>query len=392
MKKAVLKKEKELAIRNKHHWIFSGAIKSIDKFENGEILQVYSQSNELLGHAYFHNDTSITGRMLNFSNENPEISIQKNIRSAVLLRHRIFRGDTNCYRVINSEGDYLPGLTVDRYNDTLVIQVSTKGIEKLKPLIIKTLLDEFRKSKVQINCIYEKSTMPARKPEGLEPFKGLLFGELASEILVKENGIKFIVQIEESQKTGLFLDMREMRELVGELASKKRILNCFAYTGGFSLYSAKNDAKSVDSLDISQDAMNLARRNFIENKLSLRDNRFIATDAFKFLHSDPLDYNFVILDPPAFAKKKEDVINAKKGYFEINRSAMKKMPRESFLLTCSCSYHVNREMFEETVLKAAKDANRSVRILHRQRLAKDHPININHSEIDYLKSLLLYLD
>jgi 23S rRNA (cytosine1962-C5)-methyltransferase len=386
-KKVILNSLKDRPIRNRHHWIFSGAIKSAPNFEDGEILEVYSVDNDLLGHGYFNHKTTIAGRMLNFDSQDPIDALKENIKNAIKLRKTLFGDSTNAYRVINGEGDYIPGLIVDKYDEVLVVQIATVGMDKLKDIIVKVLKDELNPK-----CIYEKSNMQARVKDGLKALEGTIYGTLPEKIIVKENDIKFIVDIYKSQKTGLFLDMREMRNLVGEMSHNKTVLNCFSYTGGFSLYAMKGSAKSVDSVDIAADAVKFAQDNFEINKFETKNSNFIAKDAFVFLREESLDYDFIILDPPAFAKKRDDIERAKRGYGEINRTTLKKMPPKSYLLTCSCSYHVNQEMFEDIISKAAREARRSVRILHKQRLAMDHPINIHHSEIDYLKSLLLYVE
>lgn len=394
MEKAViLKRGKDMPIMNRHHWIFSGAIDWAPQYENGDILPVYSFDKQLLGHAYFNHDTVIAGRMINFSNQDPLVSLKENIAGAIELRKSLFQeSKTNCYRVINGEGDYISGLVVDRYADVLVIQIVSTGIDRLRDYIIKSLIEVFEKTGIEIKCVYEKSTIHARMKDGLKPVEKIQYGEMPEQVVVLENEVKFIVDIINSQKTGLFLDQREMRKLVGELAEGKNILNCFGYTGGFSLYASKNGAKSVTTVDIAPEAIALAEKNFEINDFDKKNHKFITDDAFVFLHDEPLDYDFIILDPPAFAKKKDDIERAKRGYGDINRTTLRKMKPQSYLLTCSCSYHVPQELFEQIVMRAARDAKRSVRIIHKHRLAMDHPINIFHSEIDYLKSLLLFVE
>ncbi len=390
MKQVYLRPGKEIPVKFKHHWIFSGAVSAPkERIEEGEIVQVLSANREVLGHGYFNNKTTIQIRMLNFRNEDPLMSLENNIKSAVRLRNSLFDENTNTFRVINGEGDYIPGLVVDRYNDVLVVQVATVGIEKLKNRILDLLKKET--TDWNITTIYEKSNMPARIKDGLESFSGHLWGNEIEETNVLENGIKFKVNFVKSQKTGLFLDMREMRKLVGEYAKGRNLLNCFSYTGGFSLYAAKGGATKVTSVDLDKDAIENCNENFALNEIT-SPNEAIAVDAFKFLNDDKLNYDFVILDPPAFAKKKEDIPNAKRGYGQINRMTLSKIPSGSFLLTCSCSYHLSFEEFETVIKKAASDARRELKVLAKHHLAPDHPININHNEVDYLKSLLLYVE
>lgn len=384
----ILNKGKERPVREKHHWIFSGAIAYSPKYNNGDILPVYSADNQLLGHAMMNNDTSIAGRMINFDSTDPNASIRLNIKRAIKFRAELFKNeDTNAYRLINGEADNLSGLVVDKYNKVLVIQIVSTGMDLLINDICKILQEE-----LDIECIYEKSTIGARKKEGLKDSERILWGKLPEKVEIKENGIKFLVDIKNSQKTGLFLDQREMRKLVGEFAKDRSVLNCFSYTGGFSLYAAKMGAKRVVSVDIASDAVNASKENFKANGLNVDNSDFKAVDAFEFLHTEQLNYDFIILDPPAFAKKREDIPNAKKGYMNINKTAFRKMPANSFLLTCSCSYHVDQQMFESIIKQAALDAGRNVKVIAKHRLASDHPLNIFHNEMDYLKSLLLFVD
>ena len=387
MSKVILKAGKEKAIVNHHHWIFSGAILEAPKNMMGELYPVYTQKNELLGYGYFNSKAKIIGRMISFGAKDPLEMLSKNIESAISLRSGFFDENvTNAYRLINAEGDFLPGLVVDRYADALVLQISTLGMEKQKSSIV-------RKLKEQINptFIYEKSNLPSRKEEGLVSEERLLDGVLQDEVEILENGIKFKVSVTQGQKTGFFLDHRDMRQLIETLSQDKRVLNCFAYTGGFSLYAARGGAIAVDSVDISDSAMELAKKNSLLNGFSI-PMEFKTEDVFQFLRQSDLNYNLVILDPPAFAKKQKDIIPACRGYKDINRVAMQKMPSKSLLLTASCSYYVDEELFQKVVFQAAAEAKRDVRIIGKHRLAVDHPINIFQPEGDYLKSLLLYID
>lgn len=384
----VLKKGREKAIHNRHHWIFSGAVEFLPTFNNGDILKVYSSDKELLGSAYFNNRSSIIGRMVAFGDIDPIENIKRLLNRALKLREKLFENTcTNGYRLVNGEGDSLPGLIIDRYNDVLVIQITTLGMEKLKKTVVDCLVKNLTP-----RSIYEKSNVPARKDEGLSPFAGLIFGEDVSVVKISENGLSFQVDIKGGQKTGFFFDQREMRKQVGALAKNKKVLNCFSYTGGFSVYASAGGAIRVDSVDLSQAAIDLASQNVANNHLDLSQHSFLAEDAFEYLHKASLDYELVILDPPAFAKKQKDIIAACRGYKEINRIAMKKMPAGSLLLTCSCSFHVNAELFQKVLFQAAAEAGRQVRIVGRHILAADHPINIFHPEGDYLKSLLLYIE
>jgi 23S rRNA (cytosine1962-C5)-methyltransferase len=263
----------------------------------------------------------------------------------------------------------------------------TLGIEKLKNIIVETLVAELKPK-----CVYEKSDLPSRREEGLKNQEGILYGEMPGDQIILENNLKFKVNLVKGQKTGFFLDQREMRSLVKKLGKKKRVLNCFGYTGGFSVYAAAGGATKVDTVDISVEAVELAKENFLLNNLVTKNSDFIAADAFDFLRESELNYDLIILDPPAFAKKKADIIPACRGYKDLNRIALQKIPSSSLLLTSSCSYHVDEKLFQQVIFQAAREANRRVRLIGRHILAPDHPINIFHPEGEYLKSLILQVE
>ncbi len=380
MSRVVLKPGKEKSLVNRHPWIFSGAIASRPVHAAGDVLPVYSFEGKLLGSGYFHPENSIAGRMLNFTAENPLDTIRQNLKSALDLRNTFV--PTEARRLINAEGDGLPGLIIDQYGDVLVMQIHTAGMEKLKSFLVDELV-----KLLHPKAIYQKCTAAARRQEGLEDAKGLLYGTETPEVTIHEHGISYIVSILEGQKTGFFLDQREMRKKILELSQDKKVLNCFAYTGGFSLSALKGGASLVHSVEISEEACKLAERNNFDPS---RHTIFQA-DAFDFLRTKPLDYDIVILDPPAFAKKRADVVMASKGYREINRVAIQKMPPHSLLLTCSCSSYIDATLFQQLIFQASSDAGRSVRILGRHIQAPDHPVSIYHPEGVYLKSLLLYI-
>lgn len=390
--KIFLKPHKEKPIQNRHHWIFSGAVQSLPKVEDGDIVEVYSSQSRLLGYAFFNSKSSIVARMINFDKSHPLETIQYNIEKAISLRTDLFKeSTTNAYRVINSEGDYLSGLTVDRYASVLVIQISSVGMAKQRDLIVNTLVEGFQKKSIDIKSVFERSTMSAREQEGLPNFEGLIYGEpVDPEIIVLENSIKFSVDVINGQKTGLFLDMREMRKLIGEISANKKVLNCFGYNGGFSLYAQASHSTKTLTLDISKPAIEAAKKNFMLNFNELAANEFVVQDVFDFLETtDLVDFDIIILDPPAFAKKKSDITQAARAYERLNRLAFQKVKSGTLVLTCSCSYHISKENFLEIINNSLKLAGRSGRILSTHRHANDHPINIFHNENDYLKSLLI---
>jgi len=383
----VLRKGKDKAVLNRHHWIFSGAVEHLPEFEDGTILPVRSADGGLLGYAYFNKECSLIGRMVSFGSQAPLDAIKEAIESALRLRDLFFDETTTAYRLANGEGDRLPGLIVDRYGDQLVLQITTLGMEKLKPHILEFLVKEFRP-----RSIYEKSNLPSRREEGLSDAEGLLYGEMPGPVEILESGLRFLIDIVHSQKTGFFLDQREMRRLVGGLAGGRNVLDCFSYSGGFSVYALNGGARSVACVDVSEAALGQAKENIRLNGFDPGRQNFFVEDVFQFLRDQDPGCDLVVLDPPAFAKKKADVIQACRGYKDINRLAMQKMPPQSLLLTCSCSYFIDDGLFQQVVFQAAREAGRKVRILQRHRQAFDHPVNIFHPESHYLKGFLLSVD
>jgi 23S rRNA (cytosine1962-C5)-methyltransferase len=383
----ILKKEKEKIFQNKHLWVFSGAIASFpDSFENGHLYPIYSHNHQLLGHGYFHQGKSLCGRVVSFGSEDPKKAIVSHLDQAIALRKQLFHPQvTNAFRVVNGEGDRLPGLILDQYDEALVIQSGTLGMDVLlKELILENLV----KRKLW-KGIYEKSTGSSRKEEKLPEAVRVLFGEDKEEFTILEHGLSFHINWKRGQKTGFFLDQREMRKSIQTLSHKKRVLNCFCYSGGFSVYALAGGASSVHSLDVSSQALSWAEKNIEMNGFSKELNPCLEVDVFKFLSEETLPYDLVILDPPAFAKKKQDIPQASKGYREINRQVLSKLPKDSLLLTCSCSYYIDEAMFQTLLFQAAKMANREIQILGKHLLGMDHPINLFHPESSYLKSFLL---
>ncbi|HSX26730.1 MAG TPA: class I SAM-dependent rRNA methyltransferase [Chlamydiales bacterium] len=381
-----LKPGKEKPILQRHHWIYSGAVAKLPSLAEGEIAEVLSSKGEKLGLAMLNRGRSIVGHMLAFGNETLEEALPKRIAEAILLRRRWFNpAQTNAIRLINAEGDGIPGLIVDAYADVLIMQVSNPGMERLKPQIISHLIDQYKP-----RALFEKSTSFMRKKEGLQEVRALLHGESLQEVEIIENGLRYSVDLLDGQKTGLFLDQREMRSLVRYLSPGKRVLNCFAYTGGFSIAALAGGAAHVDSVEISAKCEPRLQKNLTLNHLA--GHQFICADVFDHLKTTSWNYDLVILDPPAFVKKRDDIAKAFRAYKELNRHVLEKLPSGSLLLTCSCSYHVEESLFQNILFRAAHEAHRSVRILEKHRQAHDHPISIFHPESSYLKSFLLYVE
>jgi len=384
----ILKPGRDKAVKNRHHWIFSGAIQRLPDFENGDILPVQSASGELLGHGYFNRRSSITGRMIGFGDEPPGIAVRRSLERALALRTRFFDPKvTNAMRLINAEGDGLPGLIADLYNDVLVLQVATLGMEKLKPLVVELLT-----AALHPRAILERSDLPARRDEGLEDRTGLLAGEPVERVRILENGVSYWVDVVHGQKTGFFLDQRESRRLVREVAAGRRVLNTFAYSGSFSVCAVLGGAERADSIDASEAALALAEENFELNALPAGSGYFFQGDVFEFLREPAGDHDFIILDPPAFAKKRADVVAACRGYKDINRLAFQRVRTPGLVLTFSCSHFVEESLFQQVIFQAAQEAGRRVRILQKHRQAFDHPVNIYHPETVYLKGFLLHVD
>ncbi len=388
MKAVVLKPGRDKAVRHRHHWIFSGAVRDLPEFEDGAVLPVRAADGELLGHGYFNRRSSITGRMVSFGDEPPEAAIRRSLDRALALRERLFDpAVTNARRLINAEGDGLPGLVADLYDDVLVLQVATLGMERLKPLVVDHLAAALRP-----RALYERSDLPARREEGLGDVEALLAGEAVERVRILEGGIPYWVVLKSGQKTGFYLDQRESRRLVREWAAGRRVLNTFAYTGSFSVCALLGGAVRADSVDSSAPALALARENFELNGLPADAGLFFTADVFEFLREPALDHDFIILDPPAFAKKRTDVVAGCRGYKDINRLALQRVRAPGLVLTFSCSHFVDEGLFQQVVFQAAHEAGRRVRILQKHRQAFDHPVNIYQPETSYLKGFLLYVD
>ncbi|MBN2207067.1 MAG: class I SAM-dependent rRNA methyltransferase [Candidatus Aminicenantes bacterium] len=383
----VLGKGKDKAVRNRHPWIFSGAVaRTPAGLEDGGLAEVRSEDGEILGHAYVNRRCSILARMVSFGAEPPLDALRRNLDGAWALRSGLVAGTSDAFRVVHGEGDGLPGLVVDKYADVCVIQVTTLGMERLKPVVLERL-----RGLLKPRVLYEKSSSPARREEGLADAEGALEGTLDGPVEIVENGRRFLVDIERGQKTGFFLDQREMRELVVRLSPGRRVLNAFSYTGGFSVCALAGGALRVDAVDTSEAALALARRSVRLNGLEESKAGFEAADVFGVLRRKTLDYDFIILDPPAFAKKKTDVVPACRGYKDINRLAMLRLPPGGLLLTFSCSHFVDEALFRRVLFQAAREADRTVRILQKHRMAFDHPLNVYHPESEYLKGFLLHV-
>jgi 23S rRNA (cytosine1962-C5)-methyltransferase len=385
-----VKTGREVHLRNKHHAIYQNAFDKVPDIKNGSIVEVRAHDGSFLCYATLNTKAYISARAIAFEEGDPLAQMRAKIEQAVAVRREFFRKeDTTGFRLINAEGDSVPGLIVDQYGDVLVMQLTTLGMDRLRDWVIDVLTDLCKP-----RAIFEKSAGPARKKEGLDAKEGWAKGEAEPVITITERGLKYLIQLQGSQKTGLFLDQREMRSLVRQYAEGKTVLDCCSYVAGFSLSALAGGAIAADAVDYDHDAIERAKQHMDLN--GIEQNRFgsYVQDVFHFLRSTPMPrpYDFIILDPPAFAKRSSDLDQAKHAYTDLNRLAMQSLPKGSLLLTCSCSYQIDQQIFQTIVFHAARQAKRDVRILQRHRQAFDHPVNLYHPEVDYLKSMLLWVE
>lgn len=391
--KVFLKKGKEFPVLRFHPWIFSGAIREIrGDYQEGDLAEVFSDDGRYLATGYLLSG-SISIKLLTFHQQSISTEFWRNkLTSAFQVRQELgltAQGKTNCYRLVHNEGDGLPGLIIDIYNDLAVIQAHSVGMYLLRNAFAG-LLPEITAGKV--TRIYDKSSESLRKMTGLKVQDEFLLGG-GDESEVLEHGHRFLVNPVAGQKTGFFLDQRENRKLIGQYASGRRVLNMFGYTGGFSVYAAANGAKEVVTVDSSAPAIEQAERNVKLNPVETGIHRGVVGDARKFLDSvKPDEWDLIILDPPAYAKNLESRKKAVSGYRSINAAAMKKINHGGILFTFSCSQVVDRSMFYSAVTAAAIDVGKKVRVLHQLSQPPDHPLNLFHQEGEYLKGLVLRVD
>ena len=389
MKTVTLKPGREGPVRAGHPWVFSGAIARITgDGPAGALAHVIASDGTPIGVGYVNPRCTITVRMLSRKIEEIDADfIRKRLQSALALRRAVVPPDTTGYRLLNGEGDFLPGVVVDVYHPFLVCQFLTSGADALKPLVVQAVVDLFAP-----RGIYEKSEGGVRQEEGLANTAGVLWGEEPPSLVeIQEHGNRFLIDIPGGQKTGFFLDQRENRVLAGTLASGKTVLNGFAYTGGFSVAAARHDATHVVSVDTSTAALRIARQNWQKNGLSDGHGTFIREDMFSLLRETRESFDLIVLDPPPFVRRRQDLKSGLTGYKEINLQALRLLASGGQLLTFSCSQHVSAADFCQTVLFAAADARRNVRVLRHLGPSADHPTNLAHPEGTYLKGLWLWI-
>ncbi|MFI3323622.1 MAG: class I SAM-dependent rRNA methyltransferase [Rikenellaceae bacterium] len=391
-----LKRGKEESLLRRHPWIFSGAIDKVDsegELIEGEIVDLRTKSGDFIASGHYQIG-SIAVRVLTFEKEeidqewwNGRIAIAHSVRQALQLTDN---QETTCYRLIHGEGDSLPGLVVDIYDHTAVVQCHSVGMYHSRLLIAEAIKACYGD---KIEAIYDKSSQTVPYNADLGAVDGYLWGHTpAAESVVVENGHKFKVNWEKGQKTGFFLDQRFNRELVGHYSKGRTVLNTFCYTGGFSVYAMAGGAKEVCSVDSSERAVYLAKENMELNFGKDVNHSTLAVDAIEYLKDIGDKYDLIILDPPAFAKHHKVLGNAMQGYKRLNARALSQIKSGGILFTFSCSQAVSKELFRTTVFSAAAIAGRKVRILHQLTQPADHPINIYHPEGEYLKGLVLYVE
>ena len=390
--KVFLKPKKEESLLRFHPWVFSGAIQSFEgQPEEGDLVEVYGANNRYLGIGHFQIG-SIAVRILSFQQQEIDQAFWENrIRIAYELRKtlRLTASEhNNTYRLVHGEGDNLPGLVIDMYAHTAVMQAHSVGMHRARHQIAKALQQIMGDT---LQNIYYKSeaTLPYKANLGSED--GYLLGGDVEDIAL-ENGLRFCVDWQKGQKTGFFVDQRENRSLLEHYAKDRAVLNMFCYTGGFSFYAMRGGAKVVHSVDSSAKAIALTNKNVSLNFPGDPRHQAFAEDAFKYLEHMGSNYDLIILDPPAFAKHKDVLRNALQGYRKLNAIAFEKIKPGGILFTFSCSQVVSKEHFRLAVFSAAAQSGRSVRILHQLTQPADHPVNIYHPEGEYLKGLVLYVE
>ena len=398
--KLTITKKGERAARSGHPWVYGEEVTHVEgTYQTGDIVDVYSDKDRYLGTGFANDISKIRVRIVsrNANDRFDEAFWQRRVKYALDYRKTVM-GDKDfaCCRLIFGDADDMPGLTVDRYNDVLVAQTLCYGMDQVKPVIFKALVDELAAMGVTIRGIYERNDVKVRKLDGMEEYKGWYEADFLPQpgsvlTTIDENGILYDVDVENGQKTGFFLDQKYNRLAVAKIAAGKHILDCFTHTGAFALNAAKGGAASVTAVDISQEAVDMTNENIRRNGLEAivtakQANVFdLLTDLAEHKCHD---YDFIILDPPAFTKSGHTVRNAMRGYKEINLKAMKLLPRGGYLATCSCSHFMRDDLFRQMLHDAAKDAGVRLRQIEGRQQSPDHPILWNVPETNYLKFYL----
>lgn len=394
-----ISKRAELAARGGHPWIYGSEIEAAGEgAQPGEIVRVLSRKGKFVGSGFYNPASKISIRLIS-TNANDTFDAafwKRRAAYAVDYRLQVMREeDRDCMRLIFGEADQLPGLTVDRFGDVLSVQILSLGIERRKEEILDGLIEILRERNLLVSCVYERNDVKIRELEGMEEGKGFYKSTLLdpaaekTKVDIVENGIRYTVDVENGQKTGFFLDQKFNRLAAGQIARGRHVLDCFTHTGAFALNAAKAGAASVTALDISKEAVAMAAHNAKINGLPVTAKQ---ADVFDFLtkldQEKNHDFDYIILDPPAFTKSGDTVRNAFRGYKEINYRAMKILPRGGYLATCSCSHFMGEELFVKMVKEAARDAGVTLRQIEFRQQSPDHPILMTVPETYYLKFFL----
>jgi 23S rRNA (cytosine1962-C5)-methyltransferase len=387
-KQVVLKSGRDRSVTNRHPWIFSGAVKNMPDANNGEIVSVHNNTGLLLGYGFFSPHSQITVRLFEFGEQEINIDVAywaKKITNAYTLRQSVIDFEsTNTYRLLHAEGDFLPGIIADVYADTVVLQLLIKGVEFIANDIYAAI------RKLGFKYIYLKTKQNTQRLEEVVA-SGWVGDPKAMPIHVKEYGIEMLIDVETGQKTGFFIDQRENRLMVGNYSKGKRVLNTFSYSGGFSLYALRQGATHVVSVDSSKEAIALCNDNVRLNGYEDK-HEGVVMDVFEYMKQADMNFDIIILDPPAFAKNAKALPNATRGYKNLNMAALQRIKSGGLLFTFSCSQHMDKDLFRKVIFGAAAEVGRNVRILQQLTQPQDHPINIYHPEGEYLKGLLLHVE
>jgi 23S rRNA (cytosine1962-C5)-methyltransferase len=385
--RAILKRDRDRPVRGGNPWIFSQAVARTEPSDlsAGDGVEVFSSAGELLGYGYFNAATTIAVRMLAFDTQvDPAQIVRHRIRCALALRRRIIASDTDCYRLINGDGDGLSGVVVDCYGDIVVLQLLTAGADRMRAAVV-TALEEL----LIPRAVLERSYGAVRRQEGLGDRGGILVGESVSSAAVRENGIELLVDLVHGQKTGYFLDQRENRLLLGQLAHGARVFDGYCYSAGFALAALRAGAVQVTAADTSARALEWARRNFELNHSAPECYQLVHGPAVQYLAQSGERFDLVVLDPPPLARSRKDAPHAAHLYSELNRAAMQTVAPHGMLMTFNCSVHLRAEDFLYAVRLAAARAGRNFHLLRRLGPGADHPTMLGHSEGEYLTGLLL---
>lgn len=394
--KLTVTRKAENSIQTGHPWVYNTEILRTEGFpEDGSLVDLFSIREKYLGTGFINSHSKIRVRLLsrNANDVFDEAFFERRLRHSWNYRKTVMGNDVSCCRIIFGEADLFPGLTVDRFQNILVTQTLSLGMEKIKPMLFTVLLKILREDGQRIDAIYERNDVKIRELEGMQQNKGFFpldgfTAPVSTKTEITENGISYCVDFENGQKTGFFLDQKYNRQAVAKISGGKRVLDCFTHTGSFALNAAKGGASHVHAVDISDDAIAMAKENAVRNDLQDRMT-FQAINVFDLLPQLPCGakdgYDFIILDPPAFTKSRQTVEAAMKGYKEINLRAMKLLPRGGYLATCSCSHFLTEDLFCNMLRSAAFDAQVMLRQVEVRQQSPDHPILWNVPETNYLK-------